>query len=316
MTSVSDFSSLDGLLRAGAEPKRVPGSAMREHSAMRPAMRASTAPRGDLTVVIPVLDQLDYTRRCVASLIEGGSEPASILVIDNGSSDGTARWLDAQPSIGRIRNRVNLGCGGAWTQGALQSDSEWVVLLNNDVIVCLHGMADLLAAADQHGLDVVSPSLVEGPLDYDFDEHATAFRQAMRGRVRRGWFHGVCFAVRRRVFETIGFPDTDRQLGGREDVEFLVRCRRNGVPFGTVGDVVLHHFGSVTQRELKRQMGVCELGDRHHFYRKLGMGWLARKEFKRARKEQARVWAATERGTGYSMHMLRQDGAWAHAEYL
>lgn len=316
MTSISQFSTLNGLFRQGRGAESAAYRGARDAIAMRPDAAASTIPPGDFTVVIPVLNQLDYTRGCVASLIEGGTEPASILVIDNGSSDETPNWLDAQPALGHIRNRVNLGCGGAWTQGALQTDSEWVVLLNNDVIVCPQGMADLLAAADLHGLDVVSPSLVEGPLDYDFGEHAVAFRQAMRGRVRRGWFHGVCFAVRRQVFETIGFPDTDRQLGGREDVEFLVRCQRNDVPFGTVGDVVLHHFGSVTQRELKRQMGVGELGDRHHFYCKLGMGWLARKEFKRARKEQARVWAAIERGCGYSMHMLRRDGAWAHAEYL
>jgi len=53
--------------------------------------------------------------------------------------------------------------------------------------------------------------------------------EAMQGSLRRGWFHGVAFAVHRRVFEAIGFPDTDRQLGGREDVEYLIRCLRHDV---------------------------------------------------------------------------------------
>ena len=194
------------------------------------------------TIVIPVLDQLAYTRQCVDSLIAGGCPPDSILVIDNGSSDETPQWLATRPEIRSLRNRVNLGCGGAWTQGSLlaRPDDEWVILLNNDIVAPAHTVEQLLASADRHGLDVVSPALVEGALDYDLAAHAQAFTAAMKGVVRRGWFHGVCFAVRRRVFEAIGFPDTDRQLGGREDVEFLVRCLRHGVPVGTVGDALLH----------------------------------------------------------------------------
>jgi GT2 family glycosyltransferase len=175
----------------------------------------------------------------------------------------------------------------------------------------------MLDAADRHGLDVVSPSLAEGPLDYDFKAHSTAFVQAMHGTIRRGWFHGVCFAVRRRVFEAIGFPDTDRRLGGREDVEFLVRCLRNDVPVGTVGDSLLHHFGSITQKAIKLETGRKDLGDRDYFYARVGMNWLARKRFKAERVRNARAWIAAERaGHGYAMHMLRENGSWRDAPYL
>ena len=269
------------------------------------------------TVVIPVLDQLHYTQQCVDSLIAGGTPAAAILVIDNGSSDDTPQWLASRSDIRSLRNRVNLGCGGAWTQGALLADSEWAVLLNNDVIVADHAMDRMLDAADKQGLDVVSSALVEGPLDYDFAAHAQAFQDKMAGTLRRGWFHGVCFAVRRSVFERIGFPDTDRQLGGREDVEYLLRCLRHDVPVGTVGDALLHHFGSITQKAIKLETGQGDLGDRDHFYRKMGMGWLARKRFKRERKQMAHDWVAVERSQrGYVMHMLRDHGQWRDAEYL
>ncbi len=268
-------------------------------------------------VVIPVLNELRYTRQCVESLLAHGTPAEAILVIDNGSSDGTPAWLAANPSIRSLRNAVNLGCGGAWTQGALRADSDWVVLLNNDVLVSEHAIDAMLDAADRHRLDVVSPALAEGGLDYDFDAHAAAFVQAMAGTIRPGWFHGVCFAVRRKVFESIGFLDTDRRLGGREDVEFLVRCRRNGIQVGTVGDALLHHFGSVTQKALKLETGQKDLGDRDYFYAKLGMSWWARKRFKAERMRLARRWAESERaGHGYAMHMLRDGGAWRDARYL
>ena len=268
-------------------------------------------------VVIPVLDQLLYTERCVHSLLAHGTSAEAILVVDNGSSDDTPEWLAAHPEIRSLRNAVNLGCGGAWTQGALLAQSDWVVLLNNDVVVSERAIDAMLDAADRHGLDVVSPSLAEGALDYDFDAHAAAFVQAMRGTLRRGWFHGVCFAVRRSVFEKIGFPDTDRRLGGREDVEFLVRCLRNGVSVGTVGDALLHHFGSITQKAIKLETGQKDLGDRDYFYSRVGMGWLARKRFKAERVRNARRWIAAERaGHGYAMHMLRENGSWRDAPYL
>ena len=269
------------------------------------------------TVVIPVLNQLKYTQGCVDSLIASGTPAASILVIDNGSSDDTPQWLASRTDIRSLRNRVNLGCGGAWTQGALLADSEWAVLLNNDVLVADHAMDRMLDAADRHGLDVVSSSLVEGTLDYDFAAHAHEFQQKMAGALRRGWFHGVCFAVRRKVFESIGFPDTDRQLGGREDVEFLLRCLRHSVPVGTVGDALLHHFGSITQKAIKLETGESDLGDRNHFYRKMGMNWFERKRFKRERRQLAQDWVKAERAErGYVMHMLRDQGQWRDAQYL
>lgn len=269
------------------------------------------------SVVIPVLNQLAYTRQCVEGLVVSGTPPSAIMVIDNGSTDDTAQWLASRPDIRSLQNRVNLGCGGAWTQGALLADTEWTVLLNNDVIVPVQTMDRMFDAAEAQKLDVVSPSLIEGALDYDLTAHAAAFCQAMAGTLRPGWFHGVAFAVRRSVFEKIGFLDTDRQLGGREDVEFLVRCQRHGIPVGTVGDAVLHHFGSITQKAMKLESGQVDLGDREHFYRKLGMNWLARKRFKRERRQLARQWVASERANhGYAMHMLRVDGQWRDALYL
>ena len=267
------------------------------------------------TVVIPVLDQLPYTQQCVQSLLAHGTPAEAILVIDNGSGDGTPAWLASQAAMPSLRNAVNLGCGGAWTQGALPPTSDWVVLLNNDVIVSAARWTAMLDAADRHGLDVVSPALAEGALDYDFEAHPAAFVKAMAGTLRRDWFHGVCFAVRRRVFEAIGFLDTDRRLGGREDVEFLVRCQRNGVPVGTVGDALLHHFGSITQKAIKLETGQKDLGDREYFYAKLGMGWLARKRSRPSASAGARL-GREAGGAGYVMHMLRSGGRWLPADYL
>ena len=261
------------------------------------------------SIVIPVLNQLRYTEQCVQSLLAQGIPVESLLVIDNGSTDDTPQWLAAQPALRSVRNRVNLGCGGAWTQGELLSDSDWVVLLNND-IVCAHDfVAAQIDAAERFGLQVVSPALVEMELDYDLAAFTAAFVRAMGDTVRAGWFHGVCFTVHRQVFEQIGFLDTDRLLFGREDAEFRSRCLRAGIAVGTVGAALIHHFGSITQAAMKREQGVADFGDHRYLYAKLGLGWWGRQRAKLSRKSQAAQWSRAEQAAhGMTLHMVHRDG--------
>ncbi len=264
-------------------------------------------------IVIPVLNQLQYTQQCVDTLLAQGVAPSTLLIIDNGSTDGTPAWLNSRPDLPSLRNPVNLGCGGAWTQGALVGDSPWVVLLNNDVVFGHDAIGRSLAAAERMGLDVVSPALVEGELDYDLTAFSERFGNEMAGQQRENFFHGVCFAVRRQVFHRLGFFDTDRDLGGREDTEFLFRCRRHGVAMAMVGDAVLHHYGSITQKAMKLEQGVREFGDHRYLYGKLGLSWLGRQRFKHQRRQRERQWRNAElTAHGMTLHMDRRGGDWVY----
>lgn len=262
------------------------------------------------TVVIPVLNQLHYTQQCVDSLLQQGVKPSSLLIIDNGSTDGTPAWLTSRLDIRSIRNPVNLGCGGAWTQGALASDSEWVVLLNND-IVCAHNFIEAqIEAAIKYELKVVSPSLVEYDLDYDLTAYTKEFLTKMQDTVRIGWFHGVCFSVHRSVFQKVGFLDTDRLLFGREDAEFLARCKHHGLKVGTVGAALMHHFGMITQTAMKKELGISKFGDHRYFYSKIGLNWWGRQVAKFSRKSLMRQWSREELArTGTTLHTVHHNKA-------
>ena len=267
---------------------------------------------GRHVVVIPVFNQLHYTTLCVESLLNQNVRAEEILIIDNASCDETPLWLAKHPDLKHLRNSVNLGCGCAWVQGAvLSQDAEWVVLLNNDVVAGPDAIGALINAAEREKLLVVSPALLEGADDYGFDEFAVGYKQKMSGMIRRGRFHGVCFAVHRSVFEKVGFPDTDRRLGGYEDAEFLFRCRRADIPVGIVGDSVFHHFGSITQKAIAAKTGQKSLGDRKYFRTRVGSTWLARKREKFLFWMEYRKWIENERVTsGFTLHMVRENGTW------
>jgi len=71
----------------------------------------------DASIVIPVFNQSQYTKRCLETLQEAGIAASQIVVVDNASTDDTATCLAAHPGINVIRNESNRGCGGAWNQG-------------------------------------------------------------------------------------------------------------------------------------------------------------------------------------------------------
>jgi hypothetical protein len=216
-----------------------------------------------------------------------------------------------------VRNAVNLGCGGAWTQGALLADAGLGRSAQQRRLVSERAMDAMLDAADKHGLDVVSPSLAEGELDYDFEAHAAAFVKAMAGTLRRTGSTASASRCARRCSNRSASSTRIAASAAAKTSNTSVRCQRNGVPVGTVGDALLHHFGSITQKAIKLETGQKDLGDRDYFYAKLGMGWLARKQFKATRKRLARSWLAQETAAaGYVMHMLRSGGRWVPADYL
>jgi len=233
----------------------------------------------DVSIVIPVYNQLAYTRQCLESLGRAGVADSRIILVNNASTDGTAELLAARPEIHTIHNAENRGCGFAWTQGARLSAATWTLVMNNDVLVppgCLEG---LLSFAGETNCDIVSPAMCEGEADYDLQSRAAEFMPMMKDAYRRDVAHGVAFMVHRRVFEAIGYFDSDPKLGGYEDDEYFRRARAGGFRLAITGRAFLHHFGSITQKSLQAGSGLKRksLGDRDHYRRKTGQTWTRRK---------------------------------------
>ena len=98
------------------------------------------------SIVIPVHNQVFYTRVCLAAL-EGQPEDVKIIVVDNGSTDGTpellAAWADSSRNRAVLRQDENLGFARACNTGAATATGDFIVFLNNDTFV-LPGWLDSL----------------------------------------------------------------------------------------------------------------------------------------------------------------------------
>jgi glycosyltransferase involved in cell wall biosynthesis len=95
---------------------------------------------GLTSIIIPCWSQLEFTQQCLASLKEHTRPAWELIVIDNGSTDGTAAYLAgardmASVPVTVVTNATNLGLPAAINQRLRLARGEYLVLLNNDVVV-------------------------------------------------------------------------------------------------------------------------------------------------------------------------------------
>src|SRR5262245_12618126 len=201
-------------------------------------------------------------------MVRPGRSLARLLVVDNGSRARPREYPTTLPLGGRIYHNENLGCGVAWNQGALALQAEWTIVMNNDVLVSPGWIEGLIDTARRNKLRVISPSLVEGPLGYDFDALAVQASGKMHDALRRGWCHAVCLAIHRSVWLEVGYFQPVPRLLGYEDTMFFHEMAKAGVEGATTGASWLHHFGSITQSAMKQERGLREkdnLGYRYNY---------------------------------------------------
>ncbi len=228
----------------------------------------------DIAVVTLTHNKLACTRKCLTHLLHSCDRNWELIVVDNGSSDGTLAWLQTfqnqaaadNLNVTIVSNQGNIGCSTARNQGASRAaDSvRYLVFIDNDLTVRSRGWLNMLATvldADPE-LGMVGPKLV-----YPFDPHPI---QCAGGAVTRGGrvvFLGrgeprehpefnrphdvqclisACCMVRRQVFEQAGGFDEWFNPVEYEDIDLCYRIRSQGHRIRYVPTVEMYHFENVT----------------------------------------------------------------------
>ncbi len=105
------------------------------------------------SIIIPCWNQLECTRFCLSALVRHTRRPWELIVVDNGSTDGTGIYLagaqDVAPvPVTVVSNARNLGFPAAINQGLKVARGECLVLLNNDAVVTDGWLSQLIALAE------------------------------------------------------------------------------------------------------------------------------------------------------------------------
>ena len=200
---------------------------------------------------------------CLNSLNKQTQKGFEILLVDNGSTDGSVEFVTENfPHVKVIRLKENLGFCRAGNIGILLAKGEYVALLNNDTEVDPHWLEELVKALDRHpevGFCASKMVLYDTPhlIDSAGDAYSIAGSArkighldfALKEKYRRPRFvFGACAGAaiyRRSMLEDIGLFDEDFFII-QEDVDLSFRAQLKGYKCLYVPTALVYHRLSAT----------------------------------------------------------------------
>lgn len=224
------------------------------------------------TIVIPVLNNLEYTIPCIQSVFDH-TKDFELIVIDNGSTDETPNYLQSLiPKHTNVKVATfdkNEGFAKACNTGLEAAKGDYIILLNNDTIVTpawADQLVDAIPIAEQEydvkPIGIIGPrtnyaggaqSLQADPYTMEqLPQAAIEHHQAHKDKTQlTGFISGLCMLITRPCLKHVGLLDERFKIGGVEDTEFCLRSQLKGWKLAIDDSTYIHHHGSKTIAQLK-----------------------------------------------------------------
>ncbi len=204
-------------------------------------------PTGEVLVVIVNYNGGSDLMDCIASVL-AQSVPAMIVVVDNGSTDGSdVNVCACFPEVSVRRAPHNLGFGGAINLAVSENAGNTIVVLNPDVVLregCLQAL--LRALANRPG--VVGPVLhvsTSGSIEAGWTINHAGMPTVQTPNKAPLYVPGCVLITSRQVFKQVGGFD-DRYFLFVEDVEFCWRALLAGFEVSVASDAEANHKGGAS----------------------------------------------------------------------
>ncbi len=235
-------------------------------------MPASRVPR--FSVIIPLFNRVLFTTICVRALMAVADcwDETEVLLVDNGSTDGTAAFLATLGAPFRtISNERNMGFAPACNRGAAAARGAYCLFLNNDTVPqpgWLTALAGAMAGP-------IAPAVVGARLLFPDDtvQHAglgfneryepvhLSYGEPADGAARASRavpaVTGACLMVERRRFLDVGGFD-EGYRNGFEDLDFCCRMRAEGGTVWYEAASVVYHFESASDGRYRSDVANAE----------------------------------------------------------
>ncbi len=213
------------------------------------------------SIVILNYNTIDFIQACVESIRaftqEGHYE---IIIVDNGSTDGSVEWLQEQADLKCIFNEENAGFPKGCNQGMSIATGTEIMLLNSDVIVTPRWheqMIKALYSSEEVGavscVTSACSNFQQIPVPYktmDIDVLLDFAEKYNRSNPSLWTMHftlvGFCLMFRRSIYDEIGDLDERFSPGNYEDDDYCFRIMKAGYKLILCRDTFIHHYGNGT----------------------------------------------------------------------
>jgi GT2 family glycosyltransferase len=219
-----------------------------------------------MSVVLVCMNNSRYLEQCLTSWYESGFPFLfDIIVVDNGSTDGTQKMVrDSFPSVRIIENGCNVGLSRACNQGIEATRGRYVLLLNDDTVVdrdSIQAMFNWLETKPRAG--AVGGRLLnpDGSFQYGQAKFSTLLEEfcvatglgrllrdgypSRQGSTQPGivdWLCSACLLLRRDALQDVGLLDEEYFIYG-DEVDLQYRLREAGWHVYYLPSASTVHFG-------------------------------------------------------------------------
>ncbi|AWP29186.1 glycosyltransferase family 2 protein [Paenibacillus sp. Cedars] len=214
---------------------------------------------GLTSIIIPTFNGLHLLRTCVDHIRAYTEVPYEIIVVDNGSRDGTGEYCLREKLL-LISLPENTGFPVACNRGLRMASGDQLLLLNNDVFVSPRWLTLLLEALySREEIGIVGPvtNYASGiqQVEAGYTDITGYIHEAERWNVTNPgrWQEvnrivGLCYLFKRTVMNRVGLLDEMFSPGHYEDDDYCYRARLGGFKLLVAGNVLVHHEGSASFR--------------------------------------------------------------------
>lgn len=204
-----------------------------------------------ISVIIVNWNGLTWIEKCLGSLLAQTYQQYEIIIVDNGSSDGSVDFINTRyPTVKVVVSSTNIGFAGGNNLGIKQAKGEFILLINNDTWVEETFIEDLIFEFLERKLDVIGPREADyytkeksipyaskiDPLGYpvyedDFTQESGSF-----------YLTGVCLLFRQKMYLQTGGLDSDFFMY-YEEVDWFWRLNLLGCSFDYSKSIFVYHAG-------------------------------------------------------------------------
>lgn len=211
-----------------------------------------------VSIVIPNYNGKHFLENCLRAVFAQEIEDQEVIVVDNGSSDGSLEYLAAFPEVRVISLKKNYGFCRAVNEGIKAANSEFVILLNNDTEVEKSFASELLHViqSDKKIFSCSSKMIqyhdrerIDDAGDY-YCALGWAFGRGKNAPVNRYEYPADVFAscagaaiYRKKILESLGYFD-ESHFAYLEDIDIGYRARICGYRNVYAPKAVVYHVGS------------------------------------------------------------------------
>jgi glycosyltransferase involved in cell wall biosynthesis len=209
------------------------------------------------SIMMVTYNRLELTKKTLECILNNTITPYELIIVDNGSTDGTEDYLNELPKSNNFKiqlNRENKGIAIGRNQGLKLSEGEWLSTIDNDVLVPYNWLGqciDILKHNPKYGMIGVNFEGVNYPI---VNLNGYEFQNKQQGNLGT-----ACTVFNRKFHKMLGFFNTEYPGNkyGMEDSDFGMRARVIGYNLGYLKENGTHlgegEFDKGEYREFKTE---------------------------------------------------------------